>query len=235
MGVYIENNRILLIMEFSGEKVTFKRVFNYIFGLFLITLGVAFSIKSGLGSTPVASVPYSLNLILGIDLGITTLMFQIFLVCLELVLLRGDFKRKHFLQVFVSLIFGAFTSFSISLMAFVPPADNLMVAFLMSFISVFLIALGIFFYVPTNIVPVSVEGAIQAIAIVSNNPFPKIKICFDVTVVLSSLILSYIFLGNFGSVGIGTIIGAVFIGYVVKLIHSLNYRLTGQNVDLKKM
>ena len=162
-------------------------------------------------------------------------MFQIFLVCLELVLLRGDFKRKHFLQVFVSLIFGAFTSFSISLMAFVPPADNLMVAFLMSFISVFLIALGIFFYVPTNIVPVSVEGAIQAIAIVTNNPFPKIKICFDVTVVLSSLILSYIFLGNFGSVGIGTIIGAVFIGYVVKLIHSLNYRLTGQNVDLKKM
>ena len=235
MGVYIENNRILLIMEFSGEKVTFKRVFNYIFGLFLITLGVAFSIKSGLGSTPVASVPYSLNLILGIDLGITTLMFQIFLVCLELVLLRGDFKRKHFLQVFVSLIFGAFTSFSISLMAFVPPADNLMVAFLMSFISVFLIALGIFFYVPTNIVPVSVEGAIQAIAIVTNNPFPKIKICFDVTVVLSSLILSYIFLGNFGSVGIGTIIGAVFIGYVVKLIHSLNYRLTGHNVDLKKM
>ncbi len=235
MGVYIENNRILLIMEFSGEKVTFKRVFNYIFGLFLITLGVAFSIKSGLGSTPVASVPYSLNLILGIDLGITTLMFQIFLVCLELVLLRGDFKRKHFLQVFVSLIFGAFTSFSISLMAFVPPADNLMVAFLMSFISVFLIALGIFFYVPTNIVPVSVEGAIQAIAIVTNKPFPKIKICFDVTVVLSSLILSYVFLGNFGSVGIGTIIGAVFIGYVVKLIHSLNYRLTGQNVDLKKM
>ena len=222
-------------MEFSGEKVTFKRVFNYIFGLFLITLGVAFSIKSGLGSTPVASVPYALNLILGIDLGITTLMFQIFLVCLELVLLRGDFKRKHFLQVFVSIIFGAFTSFSISLMSFVPPADNLMVAFLMSFVSVFLIALGIFFYVPTNIVPVSVEGAIQAIAIVTNNPFPKIKIYFDVTVVLSSLILSYLFLGNFGSVGIGTIIGAVFIGYAVKLIHSLNYRLTGQNVDLKKM
>ena len=222
-------------MEFSGEEVTFKRIFNYIFGLFLITLGVAFSIKSGLGSTPVASIPYALNLILNLDLGITTFMFQIFLVGLELVLLRSDFKRKHFLQVFVSLIFGAFTSFSISLMSFVPPAENLMIAFLMSFVSVFLIALGIFFYVPTNIVPVSVEGAIQAIAIVTNNPFSKIKICFDVTVVSSSLILSYIFLGNFGSVGIGTIIGAVFIGYVVKLIHGLNYRLTGEDVNLKKM
>ena len=201
----------------------------------LITLGVAFSIKSGLGSTPVASIPYALNLILNVDLGITTFMFQIFLVCLELALLRNNFKRKHFLQVAVSLIFGVFTSFSISLVSFVPPADNILVAFLLCIISVFLIALGIFFYVPTNIVPVSVEGAIQAIAIVTDNPFPKIKIYFDVTVVLSSLILSLVFLGNFGSVGIGTVIGAVFIGYVVKLIHKLNKMLTGEDVDLKKM
>lgn len=222
-------------MEFSGEELTFKRIFNYIFGLFLITLGVAFSIKSGLGSTPVASIPYALNLILNMDLGITTFMFQIFLVFLELVLLRGDFKRKHFLQIFVSMIFGVFTSFSISLIGFVPQADNMVVALLMSVLSVFLIALGIFFYVPANIVPVSVEGATQAIAIVTNRPFPKIKICFDVTVVSSSLILSYVFLGNFGSVGIGTIIGAIFIGYVVKLIHKLNYKLTGHDVNLKKM
>ena len=222
-------------MEFSGEELTFKRIFNYIFGLFLITLGVAFSIKSELGSTPVASIPYALNLILKWDLGITTFIFQIFLVFLELILLRNNFKRKHFLQVFVSLIFGAFTSFSISLVSFVPQASNMPVALLMSVVSVFLIALGIFFYVPTNLVPISVEGATQAIAIVTKRPFPQIKICFDVTVVISSLILSYVFLGNFGSVGIGTIIGAVFIGYTVKLIHKINYKLTGEDVDLKKM
>ena len=226
---------ILLNMQFSGEELTFRRIFSYVFGLFLITLGVAFSIKSGLGSTPVASIPYALNLIWKLDLGITTFMFQIFLVFIELVLLRGGFKRKHFLQVFVSLIFGVFTSFSISLMGFVPQAGSMPTAFLMCIISVFLIALGIFFYVPTNIVPVSVEGAIQAIAIVTDNPFPRVKVCFDVAVVSSSLILCCVFLGNFGSVGIGTIIGAVFIGYVVKLIHMVNYRLTGDDVDLKKM
>ena len=222
-------------MEFSGEELTFKRIFNYIFGLFLITLGVAFSIKSELGSTPVASIPYDLNLILKWDLGITTFIFQIFLVFLELILLRNNFKRKHFLQVFVSLIFGVFTSFSISLVSIVPQASNMPVALLMSVVSVFLIALGIFFYVPTNLVPISVEGATQAIAIVTKSPFPQIKICFDVTVVIFSLILSYVFLGNFGSVGIGTIIGAVFIGYTVKLIHKINYKLTGEDVDLKKM
>ena len=222
-------------MEFSGEKLTFKRIFNYIFGLFLITLGVAFSIKSGLGSTPVASIPYALNLILNIDLGITTFMFQIFLVILQLALLGRDFKPKHFFQVLVSVIFGFLTSFSMALTSFIPPADNLVIALVMSAISIMLIALGIFFYVPTNIVPVSVEGATQTIAIVSKKPFPKIKVCFDVVVVSSSLVLSYIFLGNFGSVGIGTVLGALFIGSTVKLIHKIYYELTGRDVDLKKM
>ncbi|MBR6024106.1 MAG: hypothetical protein IK044_03970 [Methanobrevibacter sp.] len=222
-------------MEFSGEKLTFKRIFNYIFGLFLITLGVAFSIKSGLGSTPVASIPYALNLILNIDLGITTFMFQIFLVMLQLALLRRNFKPKHFFQVIVSVIFGFLTSFSMALTSFIPMADNLGIALVMSAISIVLIALGIFFYVPTNIVPVSVEGATQTMAIVSKKPFPKIKVCFDVAVVSSSLILSYIFLGNFGSVGIGTILGALFIGSTVKLIHKINFKLTGNDVDLKKM
>ena len=222
-------------MEFSGEKLTFKRIFNYIFGLFLITLGVAFSIKSGLGSTPVASIPYALNLILNVDLGVTTFAFQVFLVILQLMLLRSDFKPKHFFQLFVSVIFGFFTSFSMSLTAFIPSADSLITALLMSVLSIVLIALGIFFYVPTNIVPISVEGATQTMAIVLKKPFSRMKVYFDVTVVLSSLILSYVFLGNFGSVGIGTVLGALCIGSTVKLIHWINYRLTGHNVDLKKM
>ena len=95
-------------MEFSGEKLTFKRIFNYIFGLFLITLGVAFSIKSGLGSTPVASIPYALNLILNIDLGITTFMFQIFLVILQLILLRRNLSLTLFLNYcYIGTILGA--------------------------------------------------------------------------------------------------------------------------------
>ena len=222
-------------MEFSGEELTFKRIFNYIFGLFLITLGVAFSIKSDLGSAPVSSIPYAMNLIWAIEIGVATFIFHAFLVAIELLLLRRDFKPKHFLQVFVGVLFGAFTSFSVSLMYFIPPADSLWVALIMSLLSIFFIALGLFFYVPTNIVPLSVEGVTQAIAIVTNKPFSIIKVCFDVMIVASALILSYAFLGNFGSVGIGTILGALFIGITVKLIHKINHIITGEHVNLKKM
>ena len=222
-------------MEFSGEELTFKRIFNYVFGLYLITLGVAFSIKSGLGSAPVSSIPYAMNLIWGIEIGVATFIFHAILVVIELILLRKAFKPKHFLQVFVGVLFGAFTSFSVSLMVFIPPASNFIIALLMSFVSIFFIALGLFFYVPTNIIPLSVEGVTQAIAIVSNKPFSKIKVYFDVCVVSTALILSYVFLGNFGSVGIGTILGALLIGNTVKYIHKIHRKLTGNEVDLKKM
>ena len=44
-----------------------KRVINYLLGLWCITLGIGFSIKSNLGSIPVSSVPYTLNLVWGIE------------------------------------------------------------------------------------------------------------------------------------------------------------------------
>ncbi|WP_407410451.1 YczE/YyaS/YitT family protein [Methanobrevibacter sp.] len=222
-------------MQFDGEELSFRRVFNYVFGLYLITLGVAFSIKSGLGSAPVSSIPYAMDLIWLINIGVATFIFHAFLVLIEWILLRENFKRKHFLQVFVGVLFGVFTSFSVSLMNFIPPADNFLIALLMTAVAIFFIALGLFFYVPTNLIPLSVEGVTQAIAIVSDRPFSKIKVYLDISIVTTALILSYGFLGQLGSVGIGTIIGALFIGTTVKYIHKVNLHLTGNHVDMKKM
>ena len=224
-----------MYMQFSGQDLTLKRVFSYVFGLYLITLGVAFSIKSGLGSAPVSSIPYAMDLIWLVNIGVATFIFHAILVVIEWALLRDDFNRKHFLQVFVGVLFGVFTSFSVSLMAFVPSADNLIVAFVMIALSILLIALGLFFYVPTNLIPLSVEGVTQAVAIVSNRPFSKIKVYIDCCIVMTALILSYGFMGELGSVGIGTILGALFIGTTVKYIHKINLHLTGRDVDLKKM
>lgn len=222
-------------MQFSGEDLTIRRMFNYIFGLYLITLGVAFSIKSGLGSAPVSSIPYAINLIWLVEIGLATFIFHAFLVIIELILLRRDFKKKHFLQVFVGVLFGAFTSLSVALVGFIPSAEGLFTGLVMTALSIFFIALGLFFYVPTNIIPLSVEGVTQAIAIVTHKPFPTIKVYFDITVVLTALILSYGFLGQLGSVGIGTILGALFIGTTVKYIHKIYAHFTGESVNLKKM
>lgn len=218
------------------SKGTAKRIFNYIFGLFLITLGVGLSIKSNLGSTPVSSIPYTLNIIWGIEIGQATIIFHSFLVFIELLLLRSDFKPKHFLQVFVGVLFGYFTSFSVYLTSLLPGPSNFLISIVLIILSIFLVALGLFFYVPANIIPLSVEGVTQAIAIVSNNPFPKIKVYFDLTTVVASFLLCYVFLHIIGgSVGIGTIVSAIFVGITLKYIQKLHRRITGAPVDLKKM
>ena len=216
--------------------IEFRRIFNYVFGLFLITLGVGLSIKSNLGSTPISSIPYTLNVIWGIEIGVATVIFHTILVITELILLRRAFKPKHFLQVPVGILFGFFTTISVNLVNLLPDTSNIILIAIMVLVSTFLVALGLFFYVPTNIVPLSVEGITQAIAIVSNQPFTKVKVCFDVSVVVLSFVLCLVFTGVIGgSVGIGTIFSAIFVGITLKYINKVVLHFTGLNADLKKM
>ena len=213
-----------------------RRIVQYLFGLFIMTLGIAFSLKSNLGSTPSSSIPYSMELIWGIEVGLATSIFNVLLVLTEPIILRRKFKKKHLLQIPVSIIFGFFTTIAVNLISFIPDPSNFLWALVMMVVSIFLVALGLFFYVPTNLVPLAGEGVVQSIAIVSKRLFPRIKVFFDSTMVIASFILSYVFLGVIGgSVGIGTIISAIFVGITLKYINKAYTYLTGKDVDLKKM
>ena len=52
-------------------------------GLWFITLGIGFSIKSNLGATPVSSIPYTLQFDWGIEIGKATIIFHAVLVLIE--------------------------------------------------------------------------------------------------------------------------------------------------------
>ena len=69
-----------------------------------------------------------------------------------------------------------------------------------------LIAFGLFWYVPADIIPLAGEGAMLAISKTIKKPFPTVKIAFDVTMVVISLITCLVCLHSLGSVGIGTIV-----------------------------
>ncbi|MEE0490162.1 hypothetical protein [Methanosphaera stadtmanae] len=40
-----------------------NRLLNYLTGLFIMTIGIAFSIKSNLGVSPVSTIPYTLTVV----------------------------------------------------------------------------------------------------------------------------------------------------------------------------
>ena len=88
-------------------------------------------------------------------------------------------------------------------------------------ISTVLVAIGLFFYVPADIIPLAGEGVMLAISKVADKAFSTVKIAFDVTMVVISLITCLILIHSLGSVGIGTVIAAVMVGMVLKLITKL--------------
>ena len=84
--------------------------------------------------------------------------------------------------------------------------------------STVLIAVGIFFYLPADIMPLAGEGVMKAVADVTHIPFNKVKIAFDVTMVAISLISCLIVLRTLGSVGIGTVIAALLVGAILGVV-----------------
>ena len=186
-----------------------------------MTLGVSMSVKSNLGVSPVSSIPYTITCITGLEMGKATIVFHIVLVVLQILILRGAFQIKNLLQVVVGVVFGYFTTFSNYLFSFSPTTDNMVIRLGMMLVSTVLIAIGIFFYLPSDIVPLAGEGAMKAISDKTNIVFNKVKIGFDISMVVISLIACLTVLRQFGSVGIGTVIAAVLVGAVLGVLTKL--------------
>lgn len=197
------------------------RLVLYLMGLFIMTLGVSMSVKSNLGVSPVSSIPYTITCITGLEMGKATIVFHIVLVVLQILILRGAFQIKNLLQVVVGVVFGYFTTFSNYLFSFLPTTDNMVIRLGMMLVSTVLIAIGIFFYLPSDIVPLAGEGAMKAISDKTNIVFNKVKIGFDISMVVISLIACLTVLRQFGSVGIGTVIAAVLVGAVLGVLTKL--------------
>ncbi len=203
-----------------------KRLIMYFLGLFTMTIGVALSVKSNLGVSPVSSIPYTMTCIWGIEMGKATIIFHCFLVLLQMILLRRNFKPINLLQILVGIVFGYFTTFCNWGVSFLPTPENLVIRLLMMLISTVIIAFGIFMYLPPNIMPLAGEGAMKAVSDVTGIAFPKVKVGFDITMVVISLISCLIFIKGLGSVGIGTIVAAFLVGSILNVIENVlgNYR-----------
>ena len=197
-----------------------------------MSLGVAFSITSTLGTTPVSSISYALALITNIDIGITTFLFNAALILIQFLILRSKFHKKRLLQLINCILFGYFTDVALFLVSFIPFQHTVLFYLAYLILSIFLIAFGIFLYMPANIAPLPGEGCVEAVAIVTGWRFSTIKIGFDATTVTIALIMCALWYTNvFGAVYIGTVISAFMVGFTLRQINNLYAHITGHEVN----
>ncbi len=189
------------------------RIPMYFVGLFIMTIGIALSVKSNLGVSPVSSIPYTMTCVWGIEMGKATIIFHAVLVLIQILILRKRFKPINLLQVVVGIVFGYFTTFCNYLATFLPSTDNIAMRIVLMLVSTVFIAVGIFFYLPANLIPLAGEGVMQAISEVTHIEFSKVKIGFDCSMVIISVITCLICIHSLGSVGVGTVIAAFLVGF----------------------
>jgi uncharacterized membrane protein YczE/CBS domain-containing protein len=196
----------------------FIRTIFYVLGFLIMTMGIAISVKSGLGVSPVSSIPYTITCVFGIEMGKATILFHVILVIAQILLLRTAFNPKNLLQIPAGILFGTFTTFCNSLMDFFPAPEHMAVRLVMMLVSTVLIAFGIFLYVPADYIPLAGEGMMLAISQVTKIKFSTVKLIFDISMVVLSLITCLAVLHSPGSVGLGTVIAAVLVGLLLKVI-----------------
>ena len=198
-----------------------------------MTIAIGLSIKANLGISPVSSVPYTLTVVWGVEIGIATVIFHTVLVIIQYILLREKFGMKNLLQLPVGIVFGYFTSLSVFLMNFLPPANDIVMSLIYLLLSIIVISIGEILYLPANLVALASSGIVQVIAAVLGKPFSHVKIVFDVIMVGGSAAVCLLTVGSLGSVGLGTVISAFLVGPSIKLAVKIVYWVTGIQLNLK--
>ena len=181
------------------------------------SLGVSLITKANLGTSPISSIPYVLSLNFPFTLGNFTIFFSIFLIVLQLIILRKNFKLEHILQIPVSIIFGYFIDLTMILFFWVNPEAYIMkIVYLL--IGCLILGVGVYMEVLADVVMLPGESFVRAIVLTWKTNFGTTKICFDVSMSVIAAVLSFVFAGRLAGVREGTVIAALLVGFIARLI-----------------
>ena len=219
-------------VRMPGASAILFRILFYVLGLFILALGVSFSVNSNFGISPVNSIPAVLNAMTGLQMGnCVVIVFSLFIV-LQILIKRKEFKPIHLTQLVFSTIFGKFVDLTGAILGdFSFPGLAGRIA--MMLLSVLLIAIGVSLYVGVELINMPMEGLTMAITEKSKGKtFHQIKVRVDTTVVIIALILTFIFIKPIqanlgiqtyptGLVYVGTVVSAVLVGTVMHPVQQI--------------
>ena len=162
-------------------------------------------------------IPNVLSLNFTFTLGNFTIFFSIFLIVLQLIILRKNFKLEHILQIPVSIIFGYFIDLTMILFSWVNPEAYIMkIVYLL--IGCLILGVGVYMEVLADVVMLPGESFVRAIVLTWKTNFGITKICFDVSMSVIAAVLSFVFAGRLAGVREGTVIAALLVGFIARLI-----------------
>ena len=213
-------------------KQVIKNYALFLIGLFIASMGVALSAKAGLGTSPVASVPYSVSLVNHtLTFGWWLNMWSVLQIAVQIALLRKKCKPVEIIiQTVLAFVYGYLTDFSCKLISGLQ-ANSYIMQFALMILSCFVLGFGIWVQFKGGVAMLPGEAMNRAISEVTGKKYENIKIFFDVLYIIVAAAICFIFIGKLEGVREGNIIAAVLIGNIIKLYNSLYNKLTRKKLQ----
>lgn len=207
-----------MIRKILGDKNYLgRRYFIFLLGLFICSFGVACTTKAGLGTSPVAAIPYTLSLIFeDLSFGTWLILFCMAQILVQIILLRKNTVPSELLiQVVLSFVYGYLTDFSLCLLRNLDISSYLaQIMFLL--IGCFVLAFGVYLELVGDVGMLSGDAFIKAIAVVTKKEYGNVKVVTDVAMTVVSALLAVVILHRLVGVREGTVIAAAIVGMIIK-------------------
>jgi len=215
---------ICIIYTFSGirhwnmKQNILNQSLVFIFGLFIIAVGVVLSVKADLGVSPISCTPYIYSLAFPLTLGQTTIILNVLFICIQMLLLRKKYRMFQLVQFPVVFLFGFFIDLIMKYSAWMTP-NNYFEQAVLCLLSCVVIGIGVFFEVKAALTYLPGEGLVMALTQTFGMEFGKTKIGTDSSLVGIGIVSALFFLGALEGIREGTVVAAVLIGYIVRFLH----------------
>ena len=192
-----------------------RRILTFLVGLFFLSLGVMFSTKAVLGTSPIQSIPFVLNLGMGYSIGLTTMLVNTFFLVIGVAIMGRLYRLKYLTQIITLLIFSGLCDLFAYLFSGIV-IDNYLMQWLSIFLSSITLSFGIALELAANVSVMPAEYLVSFVAYRTKLEFGKVKVMFDIMNILIAGSLSLFFFGYLQGVREGTIFAALTTGFIVR-------------------
>ena len=191
----------------------------YLLGLILLAFGIALSIKTDLGTSPISSVAFSFSEVWDINLGVMNFIIYAVFVAAQFALRGKNSRAIDLLQLAVSFIFSWALNKIGNMISYDAAAHDFLANFGLLLVGMVLIGIGVSASLNMKLVPNPGDGIVQAVAEKMKWEQGFAKNVVDIGCVCVTTTLSLVFAGELVGVGIGTVVAMLGVGRVVAVFN----------------
>lgn len=205
-------------MENNQKKAgTLTRCSVLLVGLALWAYGIAFSVRAGLGVSPVASMPYVVSQVSQITMGGVMVMMQVVALIVQLLVSQWSFKKAMLWQLAASMVFGILIDLALYTTEGIDPSGYAE-SWLYCAVSIVVTALGVSMYAKSDVAMTAIDGLKSILSKHTGDGLGMVSICCEGVILAMAAFISFFWFDTIVGIREGTLASAVLVVVLVHLI-----------------